>query len=203
MAREEQEDRLLLDEIAAGQEQRFDRFVDRYKGRLIGYIRVRVVDRQWTEDLAQEVFLRVFRAAREGMHTRRPGSLRAWIFTIASHCVTDYQRHRLRRPLYLEGDRADETTDGVATPLDAAPSLDPDPLHSASWSEKQASVEALLRRLPELQCRVVRLRVYGNLTFVEIAEVEGCTEATAKSRMRYGLGKLERMLAKQSREKRR
>ena len=195
VAAQEKEVRLLLDEIGCGRLDRFDVFVDRYRDRLIGFIRARVGDQQWAEDLVQEVFLRVFRAARDGKHATRAGSVNAWVFRIAINCAKDHQRQGRRKPLRLDGDLAGEGNEAGAAAAAAAGGA-PEPLESMLQSEEEVTVEALVRQLPEKQCLVVIMKFWSDMTFVEIAEAVGCSEATVKSRMRYGLIKLDRMLRK-------
>ena len=75
-------------------------FVDRYSGRIYGYVRSRLAPRfEQVEDLVQEIFL----AAWENLsHYRATGSLQAWVMGIARHKVEDYYRERLRKPESIE-----------------------------------------------------------------------------------------------------
>jgi RNA polymerase sigma-70 factor (ECF subfamily) len=110
------DDRAVLAEIASGQLDAFDVFVDRYKDRLYRYLRSQVSDAHAAEDLAQEVFLRVFRAAKLG-HQATAVSAAPWLFTIARNCATDYLRLRYRRPPEAELDYPVED-DGFGDPVD-------------------------------------------------------------------------------------
>src|SRR5690242_18904718 len=87
----------LLNRIASADARAFDAFVDRYKRRLAGYIRVRVGDRHAAEDLTQEVFLRLFRSTIGAGAGRSAGfagrsSVATWLFTIAQNCIADHRR---------------------------------------------------------------------------------------------------------------
>jgi RNA polymerase sigma-70 factor (ECF subfamily) len=192
------EDGEILAEIAAGDLRHFDVLVDRYKVRLISYLGHRVPDRHHAEDLAQEAFLRLFRAARQGGYSGQ-ASVATWLFTIADNCATDHLRASVRRPLRLESDAAGDNGRDWASTLDFRPSPDVDPAEAAARRESQGRAEALLDCLPEEQRRVVALKVLGGLTIPEIAETVGCPVGTAKSRLLYGLRKIEALLA-QSRE---
>jgi RNA polymerase sigma-70 factor (ECF subfamily) len=99
------EDAVILAEIARGDLGRFDVLVDRYKARLMSYLGHRVPDQHQAEDLVQEAFLRLFRAARNGGYSGQ-ASVSTWLFTIADNCATDYLRASGRRPLTLESDTA-------------------------------------------------------------------------------------------------
>jgi RNA polymerase sigma-70 factor, ECF subfamily len=190
------EDVEILAEIVRGDLGRFDVLVNRYKGRLTSYLSHRVPDRHHTEDLVQEAFLRLFRAARNGGYSGR-ASVSTWLFTIADNCATDYLRASGRQPLTLESDTAGSRNDAdSASMLDRHCSPDVDPAEAAARRESQGRAEALLDCLPEEQRRVVALKVLGGLTLAEIAVVVGCPVGTAKSRLLYGLRKIEASLAR-------
>ena len=65
------EDVEILAEIASGDLGRFDVLVNRYKVRLMSYLGHRLPDRHHSEDLVQEAFLRLFRAARNGGYSKQ------------------------------------------------------------------------------------------------------------------------------------
>jgi len=189
------EDVEILAEIAQGDLRRFDLLVNRYKIRLKNYIHHRVHDRHHVEDLGQEAFLRLFRAARNGGYSGQ-ASVCTWLFTIADNCTTDYLRALGRQRLTLESDAARGNGDDSATILDRCPSPDLDPVEAAARRESQGRAEALLDCLPEEQRRVVALKVLGGLTLAEIAAVVGCPVGTVASRLLYGLRKIEASLAR-------
>jgi RNA polymerase sigma-70 factor (ECF subfamily) len=192
------EDAQILAEIARGDLGRFDVLVDRYKVRLMSYLGHRVPDRHHTEDLVQEAFLRMFRAARSGGYSGR-ASVSTWLFTIADNCATDHLRASGRQRLTLESDTAERNDDNSASVLDRRSSPDLDPAEAAARRESQNRAEALLDCLPEEQRRVVALKVLGGLTLAEIAAVVRCPLGTVKSRLLYGLRKIEASLARPGR----
>ena len=60
--------------------------------------------------------------------------------------------------------------------------------------EQSEELESLLARLPEAQADALRLRFFGELKFQEIADAMGCSLATAKNRVRWGLTALSNMM---------
>lgn len=190
------EDAAILAAIAHGDLRQFDVFVDRYKNRLMSYIGHRVADRHLAEDLVQESFLRMFRAARNNGYSGQ-ASVCTWLFTIADNCVTDYLRVLGRRPVALECDVS--VPGGEMRTLDCRPSRERSPVASAEYRESQTRADALLDRLPAEQRRIVALKILGELTVREIADMLGCPLGTVKSRLLYGLRKIEAMLTEESR----
>lgn len=176
----EPSDVAILRRLAAGGVEDFDLFVDRYKPQLLTYLYHRLGDAHRSEDLLQEVFLRAFRSA-GSVKAKHDAGVRAWLFTIARNCLIDYQRSRRRRPLRL-------ATDDHHEPDQAAVICDP--AKAMLERELRGRVAVLLDTLPADQRDVVALRLFGNLSFAQIADVVDAPLATVKSRMRYGLNKL-------------
>jgi RNA polymerase sigma-70 factor (ECF subfamily) len=177
-------------QLLAGDEQAFHALVERYKLRLAGYIYHRIGDAHRTEDLTQEVFLRAFRAAQAGASFAGSSrSLGPWLFTVARNCVTDYLRAKQRRPLILAGDGKGALLDG-----EAPRGRGSDPASAAMHRESSERVAKLLQALPDEQREAIAMKVFAGLTFAEVADVAQQPIATIKSRVRYGLIKLQAML---------
>jgi RNA polymerase sigma-70 factor (ECF subfamily) len=118
------------------------------------------------EDLAQETFLRVFRAIGE-YDARGAATLRSWILTIARRLCQDRARH-VRR--------------GVEVSVEA-----PEPLDPRSGADEALDtarrLRAALAALPEEQRAVIALREWEGLEYEEIAAIEGVPVGTVRSRL--------------------
>ncbi len=182
----------ILEQVGRGNFEHFDRFVDRYKARLMNYIIHSVRDMHRTEDITQDVFLRAFRASAQVTRGGK-NTVASWLFTIAKNCVTDHLRAAGRKPLVLQSELPQD--DGSMDPIDNQLATTPDPADAVLEAEGNQRVEAILDQLPPSQRDTVALKVFAELTFPEIAEVTGCPLATAKSRMRYGLKKIREILS--------
>ncbi len=136
------------------------------------YMRIGV--REDAEDVVQEVLLNVFRRLREKMHVE---SLEQYVIRSISNACNDYFR---RRPLSI-------------VPLDKAEQV---PVHEGDKQihEEFIRINKLLDTLPKEQSEIVRLKCYDDLTFKQIAELQGIPEATAKSRYRYAIMHLKNKL---------
>jgi RNA polymerase sigma-70 factor (ECF subfamily) len=181
----------LIQAVQRGDRARFHGLVDRYKQRLFAYIVYRLGDPDTAEDLTQDVFLQVFRAAiGSGFHQRC--SIKTWLFTIANNRITDQLRADGRRRRVVSDEP--DVQERANPPGPAAAADDADPLRILLKREAVQRANAILQMLPAEQCEAITLRIHGGLRFAEIAEVVGCPVATAKSRMRYGLIKIHDIL---------
>jgi len=89
-------DRLLIQQIRDGDPRAWETLIARYEGRLLAFVQRRIRDRDASEDVVQETFIG-FLNSLPNFDDRR--ELQTYLFTIASHKLTDYLRRNGRRPL--------------------------------------------------------------------------------------------------------
>jgi len=186
---EEPDDDALMLAFAAGDAHAFERLFRRHGGALLTDLAHLTGERATAEDLLQEIFLRVVRRARE---YRPDGRFRAWLHTIAHHALTDQRRRAALRP--TTRDAMDFHDDAELEPELATPAGGDDPLLRVHARELGARIEAALARLPAAQREVFLLRERAGLELAEIARTTGANLATVKSRLRYALAGLRRIL---------
>jgi RNA polymerase sigma-70 factor (ECF subfamily) len=139
--------------------------------------------RQWVpcradaEDVVQEAFVRFWRSR------HRATDPAAYLYTCVKHCALDWQRHRKRQ---LRREEAVARPEGE--PLFAGP---------LEQEERRAAIAAALRELPEPQREVLVMKIWGGLTFPQIAEALRTSANTAASRYRYALARLREQLAEE------
>src|SRR5260370_34136909 len=90
-------DRLLVQQIRQGDARAWDGLIARYEGRLLAFVDRRLRDRAASEDVVQETFVRFLNSLPNFDDTRE---LQTYLFTIASHKVTDHLRRARRHPLH-------------------------------------------------------------------------------------------------------
>ena len=168
--------------VKAGQLDRFTGLVSRHQSSLFRYASSLFGSRDMAEDAVQETFLAIFR----GRETFDPSrGFRSWLWSIHLHVCqrASEQRSRWRRNVSLRAMGGDESS-----PSDDAPET------SLEQAESRALLTDYLERLPMEQAEALRLRYFGELTFDEMAEATKSNPATMKSRVRYGLTKLNEWL---------
>ncbi|MFO0966538.1 MAG: RNA polymerase sigma factor [Gemmataceae bacterium] len=94
-------DRLLVEQIRRGEARAWETLITRYEGRLLAFVQRRLTDRATSEDVVQETFIG-FLNSLVNFDDRR--ELQTYLFTIASHKITDQLRRQGRHPLQLVAD---------------------------------------------------------------------------------------------------
>src|SRR5437660_3293965 len=100
-----QSDRLLIHQIRQGDSRAWDSLIARYEGRLLAFVERRLHDRAASEDVVQETFIG-FLNSLPNFDERR--ELQTYLFTIASHKLTDHLRRSGRHPLHSLRDEEDD-----------------------------------------------------------------------------------------------
>jgi RNA polymerase sigma-70 factor (ECF subfamily) len=177
----ESDERLML-RFQAGDVRAFEELVRRHRTPVFSFLLRLTGDRGRAEDLCQDAFLRVVKAA-EGWEPR--ATFRTWVFAMARNLAVDEARRQAFR-------RAEPLDDPARA---AEPSDAPGPDRAAEGALLRPKLEAALAALPAEQREVFLLREHAGLKFAEIAEVTGVAENTVKSRMRYALEALRAKLA--------
>jgi RNA polymerase sigma-70 factor (ECF subfamily) len=169
----EESDAELMAEVRAGDRGAFTRLVERHKDLVVNYLTRLTGDRDRAEDLAQETFLRLFRAGAASAGYHEQGFLRAYLFRIATNLVRSEERRKTRFRLifpFLGGRRHDEPAASSGLLL----------------QELQRQVAVAVASLP-LRYRVpLVLHEIEGWSYADIARELSCREGTVKSRIHRG-----------------
>ena len=134
-------------------------------------------ERQAAEDLVQEAFLKVWRAA--GSYRVEKASVRTWVLSIVNNRGIDVLRSSASRR------RTQERVEAQA------PASQPSEAFSETWrSSQRVQIREALRGLPPEQLKVLELAYFSGYTHKEIAELLDLPLGTVKGRMRLGLKKI-------------
>lgn len=162
----------LMRDIAKGDEQAFRQLIERHQGAVIGTIARMLHDQTEAEDLAQQVFLRVWKHA---ARWKPEAKFTTYLYTIARNLVYNESRRRSRRR-EISADHGREEF-GFDAPEDSRREPDAEALKSEMCREIDDTIAAL----PEAQRTAVVLYAYESLSYEEIAEVLGSSVASVKS----------------------
>ncbi len=154
----------------------------RHKGGLFRFMVRSVKDRSTAEELFQEVWMRVIDAR---ARYESQAKFSTYLYTIAHHRMIDHWRRHGLTTVSLDDEYAFE----VPGPTSMQPE------RRAELNESGRRLLAALAELPILQREAFLLHEESGLSVAEIAAVTGTAAETAKSRLRYAVGKLREALA--------
>jgi len=180
-----EDDHVLVGRYLAGEEAAFETLVRRHQNRVFGYIKMMVKDGQLAEDIFQDVFIKAVTTMKRGSYNEE-GKFLPWILRIAHNQVIDTFRRNKRFPTVDGGDDFDIFNVIKDDEKNVDQQLIEEQIHS--------DVKKLIDFLPEEQQSVLRMRLYCDMSFKEIAEDTNVSINTALGRMRYALINLRKLI---------
>ncbi|MCA9047303.1 MAG: sigma-70 family RNA polymerase sigma factor [Planctomycetaceae bacterium] len=177
--------------VTDGDHQAFETLMERYQNRLIGFFFHLVRDRTQAEDMAQEVFLRVYRS-RENYSAQARFS--TWLFRIAHNLASNYRRGMARRrEVPLAGSSAQDEglpeEDRILAEKSALM-----PTRQLDSRETQEIVREALDTLNDRQRMAVLLHKFEGMSYQDIGDIMGLNVIGVKSLLSRARGKLKESL---------
>ena len=167
---------LMLD-VKAGDELSFEVLLRKYRTPVINFLYRMVRDSAIAEDLAQEVFLRVYRARQEYAPSAK---FTTWMFRIATNLALNALRDNRYRHLEISMDQPVETNESEQPALEV-PDRAPTAEQRLVERTRTEMIRNAINLLPEKQRAAVLLHKYQELDYGEIAKILGCSESALKS----------------------
>ena len=180
-------DEELVAAILDGEAALYTDLVERYRGRLINYLNRFLGNVQESEELSQEVFLRVYRALDRYNPKYR---FSTWLFRVAKNAAIDLIRKRRLKlvPMQRVG------VDGKAHEREFE-SEERDPYRTLRNVERRQAIGAAIDGLKEEYRELIQLRHFAEMTYEEIAEFKGMPLGTVKNKLFRGRRMLKARLA--------
>ena len=180
-------DNELIARYQAGEETALKTIILRYERRLFSYLMVSVKNKELAEDIFQDTFIKVINTIRSGNY-QEEGKFFQWIMRIANNLKIDYYRRLKRMPTIDGGEEFDIFT--ILGSKDE--NVEEKMIREQTYSDLTHYVEYL----PEEQKEVLKMRIYHDYSFKEIAEMTNVSINTALGRMRYALINLRKIMSK-------
>jgi RNA polymerase sigma-70 factor (ECF subfamily) len=162
--------------VAAGDESCFTYLVEKHHRPIINFLTRMVRNQAVAEEMAQEVFLRVYRS-RESY--RAEAKFTTWLYRIATNLAVNHARdtkhERMAQNIYL--DQPDPETGTTPDVADSEPTVEARLVET----ERMAAIRAQVMALPERQRMAVLMHKYQGLDYREIGEVLKLSESATKS----------------------
>lgn len=180
-------DALLVKNYIDGNENALAILVNRHQSKIYGFIYSKVLDRDLSDDIFQDTFIKVIKTLKSNSYNEE-GKFLPWVMRIAHNLIIDYFRKNKKMPMYRET----EEFSIFSIMTDNSPNVE-----SRIISEQvETDLLKLINELPNDQKEVLEMRIYQDLSFKEIADLTGVSINTALGRMRYALMNLRRIIEK-------
>ncbi len=164
---------LMLD-VKAGDDVSFELLLQKFRTPLVSFLYRMVRDRATAEDLAQEVFLRVYRARKKYAPNAK---FTTWLFRIATNLALNALRDGRYRQMDVSLDQPGEDEHPAMELPDRQPSVE----QELMARDRAARVRCAIQALPEKQRAAVLLHKYHELDYDQIARILDCSESALKS----------------------
>ncbi|MBT2160703.1 sigma-70 family RNA polymerase sigma factor [Zobellia barbeyronii] len=179
------EDSLLIKKYVSGDEKALEFLIAKHNKRLSSFIYSKVNNRDITEDIFQDTFIKVIKTLRRGTYNEE-GKFLPWVMRIAHNLIIDHFRKTSRMPMFQGADSFDIFSLIGDDKLNAERQLIKDQI--------DCDLEVLVAELPADQREVLIMRIYKDMSFKEISENTGVSINTALGRMRYALINLRKII---------
>jgi RNA polymerase sigma-70 factor (ECF subfamily) len=187
MANVQLPDAVLVSNYIAGDESALSVLIDRHQSKIFGFIYSKIGDRDTTDDIFQDTFIKVIKTLKSNNYNEE-GKFLPWVMRIAHNLVIDHFRKSKKMPLFRET----EEFSIFSIMSDQSLSME----NRLITEQVELDLKRLIDELPSDQREVVLMRMYQDLSFKEIAELTGVSINTALGRMRYALLNMRKLIDK-------
>lgn len=181
------DDSTLVKQYVNGDEKSLEILINRHNQRISSFIYSKVLDKEVTEDIFQDTFIKVIKTLKKGSYSEE-GKFLPWVMRIAHNLIIDHFRKNKRMPKFEGGEDFNVFSVIKDERLNIEKQIIKDQIES--------DLTVLIEELPEDQKRVLVMRIYKDMSFKEIAENTGVSINTALGRMRYALINLRKIVEK-------
>ena len=175
----------LIEGYRKGRLSDFELLVSRYQEQIYNYVLSLVRYRQLTDDIFQDTFVKIIKVIKSGVY-KDEGKFIQFAMRIAHNLVIDHFRKENRIPVV-------ESSSEDYNYVDNAPITDPSVEQGMIVDQIHSDLRKMVEMLPLEQKEVLRMRIYDDLSFKEIADITNVSINTALGRMRYALINLRKM----------
>ena len=180
-------DALLVKQYIEGNENALAKLIERHQSKIYGFIYSKVMDRDVTEDIFQDTFIKVIKTLKTGSYSEE-GKFLPWVMRISHNLIVDH----FRKSKKMTFQRETEEFSIFSIITDSAPNIESKIINTQIIND----LKKLIEELPDDQKEVLNMRIYEDLSFKEISDMTGVSINTALGRMRYALMNLRKIIEK-------
>ena len=187
MANLQTPDALLVQNYVAGNEDALSTLIKRHESRIYGFIYSKISDRDISNDIFQDTFIKVIKTLKSNSYNEE-GKFLPWVMRISHNLIIDHYRRTKKMPLFRET----EEFSIFSIMSDNCPSIE----NKIISDQVEMDLKKLIEELPADQKEVLVMRMYQDMSFKEISEVTGVSINTSLGRMRYAIMNLRKVIDK-------
>jgi RNA polymerase sigma-70 factor (ECF subfamily) len=180
-------DALLVKNYVDGDENALSILINRHKSKIFGFIYSKISDRDISNDIFQDTFIKVIKTLKSQSYNEE-GKFLPWVMRISHNLIIDHFRKNKKMPMYRETE---------AFSIFSIMSDDSLTIENKIIKEQvEIDLRKLIEELPADQKEVLIMRMYQDMSFKEISEITGVSINTALGRMRYALMNMRKVIDK-------
>lgn len=187
MANVQISDALLIKNYVSGDENSLTILIERHQSRIYGFIYSKISDRDLSDDIFQDTFMKVIKTLKSDAYNEE-GKFLPWVMRIAHNLIIDHFRKSKKMPMLRET----EEFSIFSVLSDNSLTIE----NEIITLQIENDIKKIIKELPEDQKEVLMMRIYQDLSFKEISELTGVSINTALGRMRYAILNLRKIINK-------
>jgi len=177
----------LVHNYINGDENALSILIKRHQSKIYGFIYSKVTDRDISDDIFQDTFIKVIKTLKSNSYNEE-GKFLPWVMRISHNLIVDHFRRNKKMPMHRET----EEFSIFSIMTDNSPNIE----SRIITEQVENDLQRLIEELPDDQKEVLQMRIYQDLSFKEIADLTGVSINTALGRMRYALMNLRKVIEK-------
>jgi RNA polymerase sigma-70 factor (ECF subfamily) len=185
------DDHELVSLYINGEEKAFEELLLRHKEKIYRFIYLKVKDKALCDDLFQETFVKIINTLKLGSYNEE-GKFLPWSMRIAHNLVIDHFRRSNKVRMISESSSLKENFNIFSVLSCETKNVEEQLMHD----ELEHQMVDLIDYLPQSQKDILKMRIFQDLSFKDIAEMEDISINTALGRMRYALINLRKLIEK-------
>jgi RNA polymerase sigma-70 factor (ECF subfamily) len=180
-------DALLVKKYVEGDENALNVLINRHQSKIFGFIYSKISDRDISNDIFQDVFIKVIKTLKSKSYNEE-GKFLPWVMRIAHNLIIDHFRKNKKMPMFRET----EEFSIFSIMSDNSLTIE----NKIIREQVEIDLKKLIEGLPADQKEVLMMRMYQDMSFKEISEITGVSINTALGRMRYALMNIRKVIDK-------
>lgn len=185
------DDRELITSYIDGNEKAFEALLMRHKDKIYRFVYLKLRDADLAQDIFQETFVKIINTLKAGSYNEE-GKFLPWAMRIAHNLVIDHFRKSNKVRLISESSSTKDDFNIFST----LSLEDKNIQETMSYDELEKQMVDLIDHLPATQRDILKMRIFRDMSFKDIAEAEDISINTALGRMRYALINMRKLIEK-------